>query len=222
MKKENILTHERIRVAVTEEALRILDRRTLETEHPELSIETSGPKDHSEKLLPVIGRPHGDSPFVLPLEDLHDSLTFWDFKRRILAARWLDQVQLETRQDLYEAWYILKFLCQEIRNPHARVLGREMADLDVHAEKDVLEIYRQRIRDILSLPSSSNRIRNSLWKNYTNQLKKTRKPLEGIKTPNDPTGNETLLSELKLLENEALSSGLFFGTSPVIYRKTEE
>ena len=222
MKKENILTREKIQVAVTEEAMQSLEDISVESDHPELTFQAFSSEPGEEEQLFVIGASHGDVPFALPLEDLIDPLAFWDFKRRILAARWLDQVQLETRQDLYEAWYILKFLCQEIRNPHARVLGREMADLDVHAEKDVLEIYRQRIRDILRLPSSPNRIRNSLWKNYTNQLKKSRKPLERIKAPDDPTGKETLLSELRLLEDEALSSGLFFGTSPVIYRSPGE
>lgn len=222
MKKENILTRERIQVAVTEEALLSLEDMPMESEHPELAFQAISNEPEEKGHLFVIGASHGDVPFALPLEDLRDPLAFWDFKRRILAARWLDQVKLETRQDLYEAWYILKFLCQEIRNPHARALGREMADLDVHAKKDVLETYRDRIREILRLPSSPNRIRSSLWKNYTNQLKKSRKPLEKIKAPDDPTGNETLFSELKLLEDEALSSGLFFGTSPVIYRSPGE
>jgi len=219
MRKENIITHEKIEVGIAKSAMNEISMESLEKTYPELVFL---PYDESEKPKRTnffIGQePSERHPLSLPLEMLKDPIAFWDYKRRILAYTWFRSIPLTNPKDLYEAWYILKFVCQEIQNTEARKLGKEMAGILPDAGNEELERYRQAILLILQQPSNSSRIRNSLWKNYSNQLKKTKNPLKEIKTTEDPTGNETLLKELKILEEEALTTSLFFGTSPILYQ----
>lgn len=221
MVKENIIISHKTKIGIAEELWTSQRKEDMETAHPEIEfVPFSRESSLPENLSFLIGdgiSPHSASA-VSP-EILQDPILFWDLKRRAKAYSWLMDQKIKDLRDLYEAWYKLKFLCQEIRNPLARKLGREMADLTEDAKKEVLDAFKNEILFILTLPSSSNRIRNSLWKNYSNQLKRTRNPLQGIKTPEDQTGDETLLLELKLLEEEALKTRLFFGTSPVLFRE---
>lgn len=221
MVKENIIISHKTRIGIAEGLCTALKREALETDHPEIEfVLFKRTLSTKEDLCFIIGSEiHHDGVSMFSPEKLEDPILLWDFKRRAMVHSWLHNEPVVCLRDLYEAWYKLKFLCQEIRNPLARKLGRDMADLSEDATLEVLEQFKNRILFILTLPSSSNRIRNSLWKNYSNQLKRTKKPLEDIKSPEDPTGDETLLMELKLLEEEALKTRLFFGTSPVIYQK---
>ena len=223
MRKENIITHEKIEVSITNNALNVISMESLEKTYPELLFLSYDESEEQERPDFLIGQdPSERHPFALPLEMLKDPIAIWDFKRRILAYTWFRSIPLTNPKDLYEAWYILKFVCQEIQNTEARKLGKEMAGIPPYAGNEELEKYRKSILLILQQPSNSSRIRNSLWKNYSNQLKKTKNPLKEIKTTEDPTGNETLLKELKILEEEALTTRLFFGTSPILYKDLNE
>jgi len=223
MRKENIITHEKIEVGITKSAMKEISLESLEKTYPELLFLPYDESEEQERPDFLIGQASSERhPFALPLEMLKNPIAFWDFKRRILAYTWFRSIPLTNPKDLYEAWYILKFVCQEIQNTEARKLGKEMAGILPDEESEELERYRQAILLILQQPSNSSRIRNSLWKNYSNQLKKTKNPLKEIKTTEDPTGNETLLKELKILEEEALTTRLFFGTSPILYKDLNE
>jgi len=219
MRKENIVIHEKIEVGITKSAMNEVNMDSLEKAYPELAFVPYDENKKEERTYFFIGQETSERhPFALPVETLKDPIAFWDYKRRIMAYTWFRSIPLTDLKDLYEAWYILKFVCQEIHNTEARKLGKEMAGLMPDTNSVDLEKYREAILSILMQPSSSSRIRNSLWKNYSNQLKKTKNPLKEIKTTEDPTGNETLLKELKILEKEALTTRLFFGTSPILYR----
>ncbi len=219
MRKENIIIHEKINVGITKSAQDEISIKSLEKSYPELAFLSYDENEKEKRTYFFIGEePNVSHPFALPVETLKDPIAFWDYKRRIMAYTWFRSVMLKDPKDLYEAWYILKFVCQEIHNTEARKLGKEMAALPPDTGTEELEKYREAILSILEQPSTSNRIRNSLWKNYSNQLKKTKNPLKEIKTTEDPTGNETLLKELRILEEEALSTRLFFGTSPILYQ----
>jgi len=221
MRKENIIMHEKIKVGITKSAMNEISWESLEKSYPELLFLPYDESLEQERTDFFIGQePTESHPFALPVEMLKDPIIFWDYKRRIMAYTWFRSLPLTNPKDLYEAWYILKFVCQEIHNTMARKLGKEMASLMPNASSEELEKYRKAILMILQKPSTSSRIRNSLWKNYSNQLKKTKNPLKEIKTTEDPTGNETLLEELKILEEEALTTRLFFGTSPILYMST--
>lgn len=160
-----------------------------------------------------------DEAYFVPISTLEDPLKLWDLKRRILAYHWMKSVPLLHRQSLFESWYILKFLCQELKNVDARQLGRDIAALQSDAGIEVLEEFRGKILSLLQYPSTPEKIRGSLWKNYTNQLKKTHHPLSEIRDPKDGVFEDTLVHELHLLEEEAMKKHIFFGTSPVLYKE---
>ncbi len=220
MVKENIIISHQTRIGLSEELWSSLNIHELEKEHPEVEfVRSLRDSDSFQDPQFIIGSDsHKSSSVSVDPRIMEDPILFWDLKRRAMAYSWLESQCVKSLKDLHEVWYKLKFLCQEIRNPLARALGREMADLQEDAGSDVLDEFKNRILSILTLPSSSNRIRNSLWKNYSNQLKRTNHPIREIRTPEDPTGDETLLQELKILEDESMKTRLFFGTSPVIYR----
>jgi len=153
----------------------------------------------------------------VPFSIFNDPIGKWDLKRRMLAYEWFKKIPLSTKSALFEAWYILKFLCQELSDKEARALGRELAGLGSDLTDNSLESFRLRILSILKMPSTPKKIRGSLWKNYSNQLKKTNHTLKEINDPKNGVGESTLICELAILEKEATEKSIFFGTSPVIY-----
>lgn len=218
MDKINVIVHEKAPLGITERdyelcktklSLEVLEGISI------LVLEKSG-----EALPPfVLGEVKDLEAYFVPISTLEDSLKLWDLKRRILAYHWMKSVPLPHRQSLFESWYILKFLCQELKNVDARQLGRDIATLQSDAGIEVLEEFRQKILSLLKYPSTPEKIRGSLWKNYTNQLKKTHHPLSEIKDPKDGVFEDTLVHELHLLEEEAMKKHIFFGTSPVLYKE---
>lgn len=163
--------------------------------------------------------PEPGKSFPLHPGDLADPLLAWDTQRRLLAHVWFKSLPLPSRRALQEAWYILKFLCQELDNPLARTWGTALSSQRTTLTPEELEGYRQKILQLLHRPSSAERIRGSLWKNYAHQRKKTQESLPGIHSSAEGIGGETLLEELRILEDYALNRGIFFGTSPVIWRE---
>ncbi len=219
MRKENIIMDKKIEVGIGKEAFNEINLEELKMAHPELSfVPIDEANIEARSTFFITKAPLPEYPFSLSVESIKDAIVLWDYKRRIMAYTWFKSIPLVDLKDLYEAWYILKFLCQEIYNTKARKLGKEMAELKVHTGREELKKYKEEILSILERPSNSSRIRCSLWKNYSNQLKKTKKPISAIKTPEDSTGEDTLLEELKILEKEALLTNLFFGTSPILYK----
>lgn len=218
MDKINVIVHEKAPLGITERdyelcktklSLEVLEGISI------LVLEKSG-----EALPPfVLGEVKDLEAYFVPISTLEDSLKLWDLKRRILAYHWMKSVPLPHRQSLFESWYILKFLCQELKNVDARQLGRDIAAVQSDAGVETLERFRMRILSLLQYPSTPEKIRGSLWKNYTNQLKKTHHPFPEIKDPKDGVFEQTLVYELRLLEEEAIKKHIFFGTSPVLYEK---
>lgn len=221
MRKENIVVNQRVTLEITPKALNSLDASFLDDKIGiKVMVKRSdspGNKDAFNAILVDLN----PSPIIAIMEG-YPSIALWDLKRRSLAYLWFTNLPLHRRQDLYEAWYILKFLCQEIHNPTARVLGKSMAELPNDINGEVLERYRNDILEILLSPSAPNRIRNSLWKNYTHQVKKSGEINIEIKDLNEPSSLETLLDELTILEDDAIESNIFFGTSPIIYKQASQ
>lgn len=218
MDKINVIVHEKAPLGITE--------RDYELCKTKLSLEVLEGISilvllKSGEALPpfVLGEVKDLEAYFVPISTLEDSLKLWDLKRRILAYHWMKSVPLPHRQSLFESWYILKFLCQELKNVDARQLGRDIAAVQSDAGVETLERFRMRILSLLQYPSTPEKIRGSLWKNYTNQLKKTHHPFPEIKDPKDGVFEQTLVYELRLLEEEAIKKHIFFGTSPVLYEK---
>ncbi len=157
--------------------------------------------------------------FLIPALEMQSPLKWWDWRRRMLAYLWLQEVPLKTRGDLYEAWYRLKFLCQELDDPWAREQGRYLAALKGRLEPEVAEQFRREVGDVLRRPSTLKRITGSLWKNYSHHKKITGRPVPDIQDPSVLRNVTTIARELMIMEREATEEGILFGTAPVTLRK---
>ena len=219
MDKINVIVHEKAPLGITERDYELHKTKLSSLESEGISIHIL---EKNDQVIPsfILGEDQVlTESYLVPASVLEHPLKIWDLKRRILAHEWMKHVPLPTRQSLFESWYILKFLCQELRNVEARQLGRDIASLHSKPQEKVLEGIRSKILSLLQHPSTPEKIRGSLWKNYTNQLKKTKHPLPEIKDPKDGVFEESLVNELHLLEEEAIKEQIFFGTSPVLYHK---
>ena len=52
--------------------------------------------------------------FLIPAVDLQSPIKWWDWRRRMYAYVWLKYKNFSKINELYDAWHIVKFLCQEI------------------------------------------------------------------------------------------------------------
>jgi hypothetical protein len=84
--------------------------------------------------------------------------------------------------------------------------------------KRLIRFFKKEVMDLLRRPSKTNRIINSLWKNYSYYRKVTKETIEGIYEPDTRRNVTTIARELGIMERAAYEKGVFFGTSPVIYR----
>lgn len=101
--------------------------------------------------------------FLIPSSDLQSPVKWWDSRRRLEAFVWLKRQIIEKPKDLYEVWHVLKFLCQELDNEWARDFGRKIGDLTNYD----LQVLKKEILFCLRKPSSLERIKGSLKKNYS-------------------------------------------------------
>ena len=156
--------------------------------------------------------------FLIPALDLQSPLKWWDWRRRLLAYIWLNEINIDDRSDLYAVWYRLKFLAQEIDNTKARSLGHEIANWTGSLESEKVLDFKKRVSDILRNPSDKARMMNSLWKNYSFYRKATGQSIPEIGKPDELRNITTIAREMILMERAAADANLVFGTSPVLYR----
>ncbi len=159
--------------------------------------------------------------FLIPANDLTSPVKWWDWRRRMLAFLWLKKQPLKTKADLYDIWHVLKFLCQEIDEKWARAFGKSFENLKYPKVED-LEAIRIEILNVLRQPSSSQKIKNRLWKHYSHYKKLTGKSIEGIKRPTELRNMTELADELLKMELGAMSADYLFGASPIINRKKKK
>lgn len=156
--------------------------------------------------------------FLIPSSDLQSPLKWWDWRRRLLAFHWFANHPLHSMQELYETWYVLKFLCQELDNTWAREMGRTLASLSKGDFAQFEPTFRAQVLDLLRRPSTTVKITNSLWKHYSHYRKKKGKTVEEINSPDFKRNVTTIAKELTKMERTALEDDFLFGASPVIYR----
>ncbi len=156
--------------------------------------------------------------FLIPALDLQSPIKWWDWRRRLLAFMWLKEVEINSKKELFEVWHILKFLVGELDDKFARNIGKELATLQNENIKEYSEDLKNKILEILRRPSSLNRIKQSLWKNYSHYKKVTGDEIELIKPPEIGRGMKVIADEILYMERKAYEGGDFFGTSPIIYR----
>ncbi len=161
--------------------------------------------------------------FLIPDEGLANSLSWWDWRRRLLAWLWLSDRPAESNGDLYDAWHTVKFVIQETNRPLADDLGRRLAALPKGASSEALEPLRAEMLDALRKPSTKPRIRQALYKTWA-QARKSGK-LQGVDThgvhvesPEERASVDEVARDLIALERISFENDLLFGTSPVIRR----
>ena len=155
--------------------------------------------------------------FLIPALDLQSPLRWWDWRRRLLAFLYLEDVPIKTRGDLYTVWHRLKFITQELDEPFARALGHELASIPKYPGEAYISEFRRSVCDRLRKPSTTARITQSLWKNYVYYRRQTGKQVPDVQSPEVLRNITTVARELTRMERAAAESGVLFGTSPVIY-----
>ena len=155
--------------------------------------------------------------FLIPALDLQSPLRWWDWRRRLLAFQYLEDVPIETRGDLYAVWHRLKFLVQELDDPFARSLGHELAGIAKKPGDAYIEQFRRSVGDRLRRPSTAARITQSLWKNHVYYRRQTGKSVPEFNSPEVLRNITTVARELIRMERASAESGILFGTAPVIY-----
>jgi uncharacterized protein YbbK (DUF523 family) len=157
--------------------------------------------------------------FLIPAADLQSPIKRWDWRRRLHAFVWLKKVDIENKEQLFDVWHRLKFLCQEIDRKNANEIGKKLASLPKGFDQQQSEMIRKEISEILRRPSSIKSIKHMLWKNYIYYLRKTNDKLENIHPPESLRSMTIVANELMDLERKALEKDVLFGSTPVIYRK---
>ncbi|WP_236898152.1 DUF523 domain-containing protein [Clostridium beijerinckii] len=155
--------------------------------------------------------------FLVCADDLESPIKRWDIRRRLNAFVWAREVEIENKNQLYNVWHALKFLCQELDEKAARSLGNKLSNLN-DTQKEDIEEYRQMILDIIRKPSTLSRIKAWLWKNYSYYRKYKGIELDIVKEPTDLRSNTILAEELIKLENKLYNEGYSLGSSPILYR----
>lgn len=156
--------------------------------------------------------------FLIPAADLQSPLRWWDWRRRLLAFLWVEDVKLENVNDLYQVWYKLKFLCQELDDSWSRTMGRRLASLDKDHFAQASADFRTEIMDVLRKPSTTARMTNSLWKNYAYYRKVSGKTVPEINAPEFKRNITSIAKEMLKMERTSVEDKVLFGASPVIYR----
>ena len=156
--------------------------------------------------------------FLIPSSDLQSPLKWWDWRRRLLAFHWFSTYELSSMQELYEVWYRLKFLCQELDNTWAREMGRTLAGLKKSDFAAFEPQFRKEVLDLLRKPSTTAKMTNSLWKHYSHYRKSRGKTVQEINSPTFRRNVTTIAKELVKMERTAVEDSFLFGASPVIYR----
>lgn len=155
--------------------------------------------------------------FLIPALDLQSPLKWWDWRRRLLAFIWLQDVPLQSKDDLFTVWYRLKFMCQELDDTWARTLGRELAALGQKPDPEIYETFRRQVSDQLRKPSTPARLKGSLLKQYANFRKKTGQTVPEIQAADVRRNVTTIARELTLMERASAATGHMIGTAPVLY-----
>lgn len=157
--------------------------------------------------------------FLIPAVELQSPIKRWDWRRRLHAFVWMKNLEIQSKNDIYDMWHIMKFICQEIDNEGARKLGKKLANLPKVFDKNEFEIIRNEILDLLRQPSSVAKIKQMLWKNYTFYRRKYDITInEEILDPTVPRNMTKIAKELMAMEKQAYQDGNFFGSAPIIYR----
>ncbi|MBN2435960.1 MAG: DUF523 domain-containing protein [Spirochaetes bacterium] len=155
--------------------------------------------------------------FLIPSSDLQSALRWWDWRRRMFAFLWIDDQSFDKISGAVNAWHVVKFLVQELSRKEADIIGKTLAQGKSISKKELSTLKRE-IQDILRRPSSTAKIKQSLWKSYAFMRKHFGMSMDNIKMPAELRGFTHIAEELRSLEIESRKEDYLFGASPVYYK----
>lgn len=156
--------------------------------------------------------------FLVPALDLESPLKWWDWRRRLHAFAWLKRRQIKTKGDMYDAWHLLKFLCQEVDERRARELGHEIAELPKHASQEEIRSWKRETLFLLRRPSDIKRIETAMNKHYAYYRKHINPDAGEMVPPDREMAKYKFVAELLQMEKKAVLEDFLFAGTPVIYR----
>jgi uncharacterized protein YbbK (DUF523 family) len=154
--------------------------------------------------------------FLIPSVDLQSPIKWWDWRRRMYAFVWLKNQDIKTMQEIYDSWHIVKFLCQELNRKESDEIGQILANGNL--SEDSITDIKNKMLLLLRKPSSIEKIKQSLWKNYSWLHKKKKINIEEVMSPTNIRNMSHIAKELVKLEVISREENLLFGASP-IYRE---
>ncbi len=159
--------------------------------------------------------------FLFPVLDIESPWKFWDWSRRLHAFVWLRRLEIKTKQDMYEAWHMLKFICQEVDNKNAKALGVVIAGAPKKCTQDFINNWKTQTLQLLRKPSSLNRIQAIMVKHYAHYRKAFGLSPKEVSAPDLDMSKHMFVDQLKALERKAFDQGYMFAGNPICYRPTE-
>jgi uncharacterized protein YbbK (DUF523 family) len=156
--------------------------------------------------------------FLIPVLDLESPWKWWDHTRRLHAFVWLKELNITSKKDIYEAWHMLKFMCQEIDRPFSDEIGRSLASLPGKLTSSDFELWRDRVLGLLRRPSTLKRIQSVMFKHYAHYRKVFGLKVVEAQAPSEILGKAAFVAELIKMERKAVQQGYLFAGRPVAYR----
>ena len=154
--------------------------------------------------------------FLIPALDLESPVKWWDWRRRLHAFCWLRRLDLASKRCVYDAWHLLKFLCQEANNAEARRIGADLAAMPKRPSPEWIEGWRSRSLRLLRAPSTYPRIQSVMSKHFAYY----RKHIGGeAETPAAGMAKYRFVDELLSMEKRAVNEDFLFAGTPVVFRE---
>lgn len=157
--------------------------------------------------------------FLIPAQDLQSPVKWWDWRRRLHAFVWVKRAEITTKQDLYQAWHTMKFLCQEVDRTAADRIGNELAAMPKRLTQQFVETWKSSVLQLLRQPSSLNKIYPMVQKQYAYYRNKLGKPAPKNLPPLDRIRKHAFIDELHELEKEAILNGVETILTPVVFHE---
>ena len=123
--------------------------------------------------------------------------------------------------EIYKAWHIVKFLCQELNRVEADKIGVALANLK-NADENILNEFKVKMLNLLRKPSDIKSIKQSLWKNYSWLRKKKGLFVNEVMAPTNIRNMAHIANELVKLEIVTRDENHLFGASPIYRGKKQE
>ncbi|MFA6379441.1 MAG: DUF523 domain-containing protein, partial [Candidatus Omnitrophota bacterium] len=176
-----------------------------------------------------LGRPPGvfgslllkEDLFLIPVMDFDSPWKWWDWARRLYAFVWLKRLEIKTKQELYEAWHILKFICQEADEKRTRSLGVLLAGAPKKLDQGFVSRWKSETLQLLRKPSTLQRIQGIMVKHYAHYRKVFGLSAQEVSAPSLFVNKHDFIEELRKMERKAFDQGYVFVGHPIIYRPEE-